>query len=528
MVPDCTPFSRANAGDTLCIVSDVPTPGEVIAGRYRLERQIGKGAAGVVFEATHEIIGRRVALKWLYPQLAQNATVAKRFLREARAANAVDHPNVVEIYDAGRHEESLYLVLELLRGEPLSAYLERGAPTTTDLVQTMMPALRGVFAAHERGVVHRDLKPDNIFLCLPRRGRPGGAKVLDFGISKLRDPDAMGNLTGAGTFLGSPYYMAPEQIADSSTVDTRADVYSVGVMLYEGLTQRLPFDGDSLPDLFFKITNTDPTLPSVIDIDVPSGLEEIVLKAMAPNPDDRYHSIRELGLALEAFAGGVVFETLDDAIDEVLGQGARKRPSGRLPDETFDDDEEIEEMASAPTQMSSALSDSLEESLRDSTEPIEGERTMRRTAMDLTPPPGALEPVSVTDRDTNPTDDEPVPTTPPAASSRAMAALRGHRPRDLEASPTFPLIVPDAVDGAPVRASDDGVATNPTGTQAPEKDSIDNARTVELSRPNWDEFTAPPHAIHGPRPDRGVNWLAVAGASIIIAVITAALVAFMR
>jgi serine/threonine-protein kinase len=507
-------------------VSDVPEPGEVIADKYRLERQLGKGAAGVVFEATHELIGKRVAVKWLYPQLAQNPTVASRFLREARAANTVDHPNVVEIYDAGRHDESLYLVLELLRGESFRDYLDRGASSPKDLVQTLMPALRGVFAAHERGVVHRDLKPDNVFLCLPRRGRAGGAKVLDFGISKLRDPDATGKLTGAGTFLGSPYYMAPEQIADSSTVDQRADVYSVGVMLYEGLTGELPFDGDSLPDLFFKITNTEPRPPSVINIDVPEGLEAVVLKAMAPNPDDRFESIRALGLALEPFAGGVVFETLDDAIDEVLGQGRRHRQASE-PGQKSRTYREMGEIESAPTQVSAELSDELGANAG----PMEGERTQRRTAMDLTPPPGALQPVS--ERDTNPTDDTSpqakalAAETPPP--SRAMAAIRGQAPPDLEASPTKPLILPDEVDGAPnrVAAHMDEASTDSTVSPPEQEGKIETARTVEMNRPNWDEYTAPPQAIERPRQAR-VNWIAVAGASILIAIITAALVAFMR
>jgi len=505
-------------------VSDVPSTGEVIADRYRLERLIGKGAAGVVFEATHEIIGKRVALKWLYPQLAANATVAKRFLREARAANTVDHPNVVEIYDAGKHEDSLYLVLELLRGEPLSTYLDRGAPNPTDLVQTIMPALRGVFAAHERGVVHRDLKPDNIFLCLPRRGRAGGAKVLDFGISKLRDPDAMGKLTGAGTFLGSPYYMAPEQIADSSTVDERADVYSVGVMLYEGLTKRLPFEGDSLPELFFRITNKEPTKPSLINITVTPGLEAVVLKAMAVNPDDRYESIRALGIALEPHAGGVVFETLDDAIDEVLGQASPIRHSKGEPDVRVRTFQEVEEIQSAATQVSAELS----AELRDSTEPMEGEATQRRTEMDLTPPPGSLAPVEARDTNPSPGDTDPkrgLPATPPPAS-RAMAALRGDAPPDLEALATKPLILPDEVEGAPL-AGDGQVTTDPTDAPPQRPDQIQNARTVELSRPNWDDYTAPPSAIERPRQAR-VNWIAVAAASILIAIITATLVAFMR
>jgi len=510
-------------------VIHVPAPGDVIADKYRLDRQIGKGSAGIVFEATHEIIGRRVAVKWLYPQLAQNATVATRFLQEARAANAVDHPNVVEIYDAGKFEDSLYLVLELLVGEPFSAYLERGAPSTVDLVRTLIPALRGVSAAHERGVVHRDLKPDNIFICRPRRGRSGGAKVLDFGISKLRTADAVGKLTGAGTFLGSPYYMAPEQIADSSTVDARADVYSAGVMLYEGLAGCLPFEGNTLPELFFKITNEKPRPPSVLNIDVSNELEAVVLRAMAPNPDERYPSMRALGEALEPFADGVVFETLDDGLDEVLGVGlqSQARP---LPPVGSRTDQEVEELQSATTQISAELDDEL----RDSGAPMPGDRTERHTSMDLTPPPGSLEPVTgdaLADRtaaEMPPASALPQPPPPPPPASRAMAAIRGEAPRDLEASPTKPIISTVGLE-----QRDGSQTTDPDVGQVPRRPNISTARTVELDRPeSFANYVPPPARSQTPEPlsksKHGINWVVVIGACVVISVATAVAVAYLR
>ena len=189
----------------------VPRTGDVVAERYELKRRLGAGATGVVFEATHAVIGKRVALKWLFPHLASNRLSARRFLNEARAASLVDHPNVIDIFDAGQDGYSLYLAMEVLSGEPLSARVARGFRDPADLVRLLLPAMDGVAAAHEAGVVHRDLKPDNLFLCAPARGRHGLTKVLDFGVSKLINVEgrAEWELTRAGAFVGSPFYTAP-------------------------------------------------------------------------------------------------------------------------------------------------------------------------------------------------------------------------------------------------------------------------------------------------------------------------------
>ncbi|MDQ3033799.1 MAG: serine/threonine protein kinase [Myxococcota bacterium] len=292
-------------------LDDLPVPGDRVGGRYRIEQVLGSGATGVVYEAAHELTGKIVAIKWLRPDLASSEALTARFLREARAAAAIDHPNVVAVFDAGRERGSLYLVMERLRGEPLSSFLERGPHPHEVVISTLMPALRGVVAAHEHGIVHRDLKPDNVFLVEPRRGWAGGAKVLDFGISKLKQPVDGRELTHAGVFLGSPLYMAPEQIVEPSKVDARSDVYSIGVMLYEGLAGRVPFEADSVHELFRKVMVGMP--PPLRDArpTIPFELEAIVLRALARDRAARPASVEELVRALAPFCGDDVELELD-------------------------------------------------------------------------------------------------------------------------------------------------------------------------------------------------------------------------
>ncbi len=325
-------------------LATMPAPGDRIGDRYVVERVLGQGATGVVYAATHEFTGREVAIKWVHPHVALDATQAQRFLREARAAASVQHPNVVEILDAGRDRGTFYLVMERLEGELLSAAFARkdlGVPSVARIFVTLM---RGVAAAHERGIVHRDLKPENVFLCPPARGRPGGAKVLDFGISKLARATAEGReLTQAGVLVGSPYYMAPEQIADSRSVDPRADVYSIGVMLFEALTHRVPFDAESLSALFAKVVGEKPPAVDELRPDLPAALGDVVARAMSADPRARFASVREMAEALEPFAQGLRFDPGGDAFDvawrerasmigERLGTSERPPAPGRQSD----------------------------------------------------------------------------------------------------------------------------------------------------------------------------------------------------
>ncbi len=311
-----------------------PARGDRIGEKYVVERVLGQGAAGVVYEAVHDYTGRRVAIKWLHPHVAADATNAARFLREAHSAASVQHPNVVEILDAGRDRESFYLVMERLEGELLSAAIARGGLTPAAVARVFLSTIRGVAAAHALGIVHRDLKPDNVFLARAENGRPGGAKVLDFGISKLKMQE--GELTAAGVFVGSPYYMAPEQIADSRSVDVRADVYSLGVMLYETFSGRLPFDAESLSQLFAKIVSERPRPLDELRPDLPPGLSDLVARAMEPEPKERFSTVRALATALESYADGMQFDPGGDAFElawrervTMVGEeiGWRERPS---------------------------------------------------------------------------------------------------------------------------------------------------------------------------------------------------------
>lgn len=295
----------------------VPQTGEKIGRRYELRRRLGSGATGVVFEAVHTVIGKRVALKWLYRQLAKNRTTAQRFLNEARAACRIDHPNVIDVFDAGRDGDSLFLVMEVLRGEPLSSRIHRGFEQPHDLVELVLPALEGVGAAHQVGIVHRDLKPENIFLCGPTRGRPSQVKVLDFGVSKLRKAGSSSSgeqLTRAGAYVGSPFYTAPEQITNCNEVDGRADVYSFGVILYEALTGgQLPHEADTLADLFQKIRHGKPRWIGEYRNDLPEALELVVHRAIEADPAARYPTVEALAGALMPFSKAAPIPTVRSA-----------------------------------------------------------------------------------------------------------------------------------------------------------------------------------------------------------------------
>jgi len=234
-------------------------PGLVVADRYRLERKLGEGGMGSVWAATHTLTRGSVALKFLKPEALSNQAAVRRFMREARAAAAVNHPNVIQVHDVFQMEDGApVMVMDLLHGESLGEKLAReGRIALTELARIMVPVVSAVGSAHAAGIVHRDLKPDNIFLARS----PEGAlvpKVLDFGIAKLNalTPEATqsAELTRTGALLGTPYYMSPEQVFGEKDVDARSDVWAVGVILYEALTGQRPIDGDNLGQLLKVIT----------------------------------------------------------------------------------------------------------------------------------------------------------------------------------------------------------------------------------------------------------------------------------
>jgi eukaryotic-like serine/threonine-protein kinase len=297
----------------------LPRAGRVVASKYRVDELMARGGMGAVYSATHVVTGKRVAIKWMLPTLDQVPAATERFVREAQATARIDHPNVVDIYDVGQESSSVYLVMELLQGETLRAFMRHGVLSPAHAIALLMPALRGVAAAHSHGVIHRDLKPDNIFLCVGPGGEAREAKVLDFGISKIASDARDNALTQSGTVLGTPYYMAPEQVRGLRDIDTRVDIYAFGVILYELLSGRRPFEADSYNGLILMIATERPAPLHAVNTDVPIALSHVVHKAMARSLDERFQSVADLARALEPFSAGVPFRLSQSFHGAALG-----------------------------------------------------------------------------------------------------------------------------------------------------------------------------------------------------------------
>jgi hypothetical protein len=269
--------------------------GRILAGRYVLERLLGKGGMGLVFEARHVTLGRRVAVKVLRPEYARDDEAVARFHREARAAALAGSPHIVEVIDFGFSEEGgAYLAMELLDGEDLATIVRReGALAPARAVAIVRQVAEALAAAHARGIVHRDLKSGNVFVT------PGDrVKVLDFGVSKVLDVGGGASFdTAQGTVVGTAHYMAPEQAHDGRGVDARADLYSLGCILFEVLTGTLPFEGASPVEVLYKQVHESPRRPSSVRSGVPQALDGLVLKLLSK---DREHRPRDARAVLEA------------------------------------------------------------------------------------------------------------------------------------------------------------------------------------------------------------------------------------
>ncbi|MCZ7685276.1 MAG: protein kinase [Sandaracinaceae bacterium] len=233
-----------------------PRIGQIVQDRYRIVRKIGEGGMGAVYEGEHTVIKRKVAIKCLHAQYATNQEMVNRFHREAMAANAIRHPNIVEVTDMGRFEDgAVFMVLEFLEGKELAAVLKQtGAMPLSRVVYIISQVCDALSSAHEAGIVHRDLKPDNIYLCPRGEDDPDFAKVLDFGIAKFRETGGQG-MTRTGMTMGTPNYMAPEQAQASKDLDHRADIYSLGVIVFHLITGVLPYDDESFPMLMVKVVS---------------------------------------------------------------------------------------------------------------------------------------------------------------------------------------------------------------------------------------------------------------------------------
>jgi serine/threonine protein kinase len=353
--------------------------GDVISGKYKLIRLLGDGGMGSVYEASHEMLGTRVAIKILHAELLRRSGLIDRFLQEARVAAQIKSVHVVRVTDVDRTPEGLaYIVMELLEGEALSAALDRQAKvpiaTACDFVSQILDALE---AAHALGVTHRDLKPENVFITY--QGAKPVLKLIDFGIAKLKtNVPGERSLTVAGMLMGTAEYMAPEQAYSADKVDGRSDVYAVGVMLYEMIAGKRPVQGQDARIIAAKVERGE-VVPLVHVVpDVPREIAGLVHRAMAPRPELRFASATEMRLALEAAIAGKQFAAggAPAAVKNATVQSAPVQAAFGAPDRSH------------ATHASDA--------------PPRTERAPGPIAVAFAPPPGAQAPSAVTPPPMNP------------------------------------------------------------------------------------------------------------------------------
>jgi serine/threonine-protein kinase len=299
--------------------------GDVVAGKYRVDRVLGEGGMGIVVAATHLHLEQKVALKFLLPSMAAEADIVQRFLREARAAVKIHSEHVARVLDVGTHEGSPYMVMEYLEGGDLAQVLAvRGALPAGEAVGYVLEACEAIAEAHALGIVHRDLKPANLYLAQRPGGKPA-IKVLDFGISKAPAATTDDILTKTSAVMGSPSYMSPEQLVSAASVDPRADVWALGVVLYEMLTCALPFTAASMPELVGAILQRAPRPIEALREGVPLGMRAIVDRCLQKDPAGRYANVAELARALLPF-GPSRSEQSVERIEHVLGLAGTAPP----------------------------------------------------------------------------------------------------------------------------------------------------------------------------------------------------------
>jgi eukaryotic-like serine/threonine-protein kinase len=313
-------------------------PGDILAGRYRVDRVLGVGGMGVVVAARHLQLDDLVALKFLLPECMNDPEVVTRFAREARAAVKIKNEHVAKVTDVGTLESGApYMVMEYLEGTDLSQLVEsRGPLAVDDAVDFILQACEAVGEAHSLGIVHRDLKPANLFIIR----RPDGAravKVLDFGISKMVEAGGLGrgkgaSMTRTAAVLGSPLYMSPEQLTSSRDVDARTDLWALGVILFEMLTGQPPFQAETLPQLAVMIVQ-DPT-PSLRTWrpDLPEGLNAVVQHCLQKDRARRYSNVAELAIALAEFAPARSRLSIERTVHVIQSAGRPPGPGGGVGD----------------------------------------------------------------------------------------------------------------------------------------------------------------------------------------------------
>ncbi|HWU89252.1 MAG TPA: serine/threonine-protein kinase, partial [Kofleriaceae bacterium] len=267
-------------------------------GVYRIDRVLGEGGMGFVYEATHEVLNRRTAIKMLRPELTKIEQIVTRFLNEAKAVNLIDHQNIVNVYDYGDGlDGSVYFVMEFLEGETLDDLMHKRRPMPLPLLLHVFGQIaKALAAAHAKQIVHRDLKPGNVFV-VAREDNPYFIKLLDFGIAQLRGAGAVEGLTIAGMVMGTPQYMSPEQVT-GGTVDARSDVWALGVMMYRAATGQAPFKGEEFAELADKILHHPPQ-PAGELVPLPAALSRLIGSCLERGIEARCQSVAELIAGLE-------------------------------------------------------------------------------------------------------------------------------------------------------------------------------------------------------------------------------------
>lgn len=286
--------------------------GDILAGKYRIERLLGEGGMGAVYVATNQVLQKRVALKVMNERFASMPAAVERFLREAVAASRVSHPGIVQVFDAGQHEMRPWIAMELLEGESLGARLERGPMPLSDVLKMAEGTLSALAEVHDEGIIHRDLKPDNIFLARTRGG-DWVPKVLDFGIAKDTSDGHLNKLTATGAVVGTAHYLSPEQAKGLPDIDVRADIYAMGVVLFEALSGQMPYEAETITQLIAMMFTEKPRSLAALAPQVPEPIAQVVATCLEQERDKRFQTARALLGALRAAAeasdgAGIAFD----------------------------------------------------------------------------------------------------------------------------------------------------------------------------------------------------------------------------
>jgi len=308
--------------------------GQILGGKYRVDRVLGAGGMGMVVAATHLQLDERIAIKFLLPEALRNPEAVARFGREAKAAVKIRGEHVARVIDVGTFENGApYMVMEHLDGRDLSALIhEFGAMSPTDAVDAVLQACEALAEAHALGIVHRDLKPANLFMVRRPDGTPC-VKVLDFGISKIAAAGAEAAMTKTSAVMGSPLYMSPEQMTASRQVDARTDIWAMGVVLYELLTARVPFSAETLPEICGLILTATPQAIRDFSPAVPDGLQTVVRRCLEKDRERRFANVSELSRALSPFGSRATSRSVE-RIARILGASSMldsMPPSGPAP-----------------------------------------------------------------------------------------------------------------------------------------------------------------------------------------------------